>query len=90
MKHRNSNGKDDNKMLRFVSMIILMILLCIMTIFSYPLLELSLIFLNFKKIKRGEILPNIIGFVVSSSIPVSLVASLYFTGKYTNELRKEL
>lgn len=87
--NRNSNSKD-NKMLRFLSMIILMIFLCIMTIFSYPLLELSLIFLNFKKIKGTEIIPNIIGFVVSSSIPLSLVASLYFTGKYTNELRKDL
>jgi hypothetical protein len=65
---------------------------------SYPLVEIAFVFLsqilriNFKKWGNDIliILLSLIGFAVSLVIPGGLAASLYFAGKYTDDLRKKL
>lgn len=98
---RNNTSKNDDETppaLLFSLMIFVMIFLCIMTIYSYPLIEFSLAFLSQilrVKFKRWEddiliIFFSLIGFSVSLAVPAGLSASLYFAGKYTDELRKKL
>lgn len=98
---RNRNDTNDEEMdpgLSFALMLMLMVMLCILTIMSYPLVEIAFVFLsqilriNFKKWGNDIliIILSLIGFAVSLVIPAGLSASLYFAGKYTDDLRRKL